>query len=151
MRTFLWNMRSNFKIYFLVFVLIFLLMGWIFMENQKRDMKNTNGGTPYEFYFKNDFCFLWFKLNSKKKYIKYSKSSKFYRRSQILNCLGFNNYRILVRKIYFHWRISMSVNTFPLEVFDFSVSLSGIINTLFTKAKSSKTNIFQICNLLLSV
>ena len=56
MRTFLWNMRSNFKIYLLVFVLIFLLMGWTFMENQKRDMKNTNGGTPYEFYL-NSVCF----------------------------------------------------------------------------------------------
>ena len=56
MRTFLWNMRSNFRIYLLVFVLIFLLMGWTFMENQKRDMKNTNGGTPYEFYL-NSVCF----------------------------------------------------------------------------------------------
>ena len=49
--------------------------------------------------------------NSMKKYIKYSKYSNFYRRSQILNCLGFNKYRILVWEINFHWRISMSVKT----------------------------------------
>ena len=35
--------------------------------------------------------------------------------------LGFNNYRVLLHKINFHWRISMPKNIFPLEVFDFGV------------------------------
>ena len=66
--------------------------------------------------------------NSKKKYIKYPKSSKFYKRGQILNCLEFNNYWILLYKLNFHWKISMSVNIFPLEVFEFGVSLSSILD-----------------------
>ena len=69
---------------------------------------------------------------SKKNYRKIPKSSKIYIKCHILNCLGFNNYWILLHKINFHWRISMSVNIFPLEVFDFGVSLSGIIYTTCT-------------------
>ena len=82
--------------------------------------------------------------NSKKKYIKYS---KFYKRSQILNCLEFNDYRILLYEINFHWRISMSVNTFPLEVFDFGVSFSSIVYKAFSNQKNFKNtkNLFRIC------
>ena len=63
---------------------------------------------------------------SKKNYRKIPKSSKIYIKCHILNCLGFNNYWILLHKINFHWRISMSVNIFPLEVFDFGVSRYSI-------------------------
>ena len=59
---------------------------------------------------------------SKKNYRKIPKSSKIYIKCHILNCLGFNNYWILLHKINFHWRISMSVDIFPLEVFDFGAS-----------------------------
>ena len=71
--------------------------------------------------------FLW--QYSKKNYRKIPKSSKIYIKwkCQILNRLGFNNYWILLHEINFHWRISMSVNTFPLEVFDFGVLLSAIL------------------------
>ena len=69
--------------------------------------------------------FLW--QYSKKIYRKIPKSSKIYIKCQILNRLGFNNYWILLHEINFHWRISMSVNTFPLQVFDFGVSLSAIV------------------------
>ena len=41
------------------------------MENQKRDMKNTNGGTPYEFYL-NSVCFSWNQTEITKKYHSYS-------------------------------------------------------------------------------
>ena len=33
----------------------------------------------------------------------------------------------LLHKINFHWRVSMSVNIFPLEVFDVGVSCSSIV------------------------
>ena len=66
-------------------------------------------------------CFI-LRQNSKKKFWKYPKSSKVYKRCQILNCLEFNNYWFLLHKINFHWRISMPRNIFSLEVFDFGVS-----------------------------
>ncbi len=52
--------------------------------------------------------------------------------------LGFNNYWVLLHKINFHWRISMSVNTFPLQVFDFGVSLSAILSANALKKKKGK-------------
>ena len=84
----------------------------------------------HNYFLKFDFAyimvFLW--QYSKKNYRKIPKSSKIYIKCHILNCLGFNNYWILLHKINFHWRISMSVNIFPLEVFDFCVLLSSITN-----------------------
>ena len=46
----------------------------------------------------------------------------------------------MLHEINFHWRISMSVNTFPLEVFDFGVSLSAILCIIMIWSTSRAPN-----------
>ena len=94
---------------------------WLF-DGSEVKMVLHNSFLKFDFAY--IMVFLW--QYSKKNYRKIPKSSKIYIKCQILNCLGFNNYRILVHEINFHWRISMSVNIFPLEVFDFGVSRYSI-------------------------
>ena len=77
--------------------------------------------------FNFEYIMIILRQYSKKNYRKIPKSSKIYIKCHILNCLGFNNYWILLHKINFHWKISMSVNIFPLEVFDFGVSRYSIM------------------------
>ena len=65
---------------------------------------------------------------SKKNYRKIPKSSKFCIKSQILNCLEFNNYWILLDKIKICCRISIPESLFPLLVFEFETSGADIVD-----------------------
>ena len=67
---------------------------------------------------------------SKKNYRKIPKSSKFCIKSQILNCLEFNNYWILLDKIKICCRISIPESLFPLLVFEFETSGADILANL---------------------
>ena len=78
--------------------------------------------------FNFEYIMIILRQYSKKNYRKIPKSSKIYIKCHILNCLGFNNYWILLHKINFHWRISMPKNIFPLEVFDFGVYRYSILH-----------------------
>ena len=48
----------------------------------------------------------------------------------------FNKFWAKLHRINFHWKISMSENIFPLEVFDFCVLLSSIMRTLWEKSET---------------
>ena len=89
--------------------------------------------------FNFEYIMIILRQYSKKNYRKIPKSSKIYIKCHILNCLGFNNYWILLHKINFHWRISMSVNIFPLEVFDFGVSRYCIFEAGITQRCSKNS------------
>ena len=67
---------------------------------------------------------------SKKNYRKIPKSSKFCIKSQILNCLEFNNYWILLDKIKIYCRISIPESLFPLLVFEFETSGADIMSKM---------------------
>ena len=107
---------------------------WLF-DGSEVKMVLHNSFLKFDFAY--IMVFLW--QYSKKNYRKIPKSSKIYIKCQILNCLGFNNYWILLHEINFHWRISMSVNTFPLQVFGFGVSLSAILYMSRSAAHGKKT------------
>ena len=87
---------------------------WLF-DSSEGKMVLHNSILKFDF----EYIMIILRQYSKKNYRKIPKSSKIYIKCHILNCLGFNNYWILLHKINFHWRISMSVDIFPLEVFDF--------------------------------
>ena len=115
---------------------------WLF-DGSEVKMVLHNSFLKFDFAY--IMVFLW--QYSKKNYRKIPKSSKIYIKCQILNCLGFNNYWILLHEINFHWRISMSVNTFPLQVFGFGVSLSAIIKIVLCSKNPKKLfiNLLKNC------
>ena len=108
---------------------------WLF-DSSEGKMVLHNSILKFDF----EYIMIILRQYSKKNYRKIPKSSKIYIKCHILNCLGFNNYWILLHKINFHWKISMSVNIFPLEVFDFGVSRYSITFMLLS--------IYSLTNLL---
>ena len=88
---------------------------WLYWHFDSSEVKMVLHNSILKF----DFAYKMIILRqySKKNYRKIPKSSKFCIKSQILNCLEFNNYWILLDKIKICCRISIPESLFPLLVF----------------------------------